>query len=235
MFNGKYNTLLTVLLVVAIVAIIGILGYLGYSVYNKYYIDSTARDVVDAFEQAHGIDNNTVTQNPTKQDENIVNENIVIADVPSGPDEEQTSNSQNTSKNNNSTKYNGFNVIGTISIPSIKIEYPILDEVTSKALKIAIVYLYGPGVNQVGNTVYQGHNYRNGTFFSNLSKLKDGADIYMTDESGEKIQYKVYRNFEANASDTSFYNRDTNGKREITLSTCTEDANTRTIIFAREV
>ena len=52
---------------------------------------------------------------------------------------------------------------------------------------------------------------------------------------GNKVQYKVYRNFEANATDTSFYNRDTEGKREITLSTCTEDEVIRTVILAREV
>ena len=45
----------------------------------------------------------------------------------------------------------------------------------------------------------------------------------------------MYRNFEAQATDTSFYNRDTQGKREITLSTCTNDNKIRTIILAREV
>ena len=45
----------------------------------------------------------------------------------------------------------------------------------------------------------------------------------------------LYRNFEAQATDTSFYNRDTQGKREITLSTCTNDNKIRTIILAREV
>lgn len=57
----------------------------------------------------------------------------------------------------------------------------------------------------------------------------------MTDVDGNKVQYKVYRNFTADAGDTSFYIRDTEGKKEITLSTCTEDAAIRTIILAREV
>lgn len=71
--------------------------------------------------------------------------------------------------------------------------------------------------------------------FSNLSKLANGNNIILTDTSGNKVKYEVYRNFTANATDASFYNRDTNGKREITLSTCTEDASVRTIIFAREI
>lgn len=56
----------------------------------------------------------------------------------------------------------------------------------------------------------------------------------MTDTDGNRMQYKVYKIFTAAASDGSFYRRDTEGKREITLSTCTEDSQIRTIVFARE-
>ena len=91
------------------------------------------------------------------------------------------------------------------------------------------------GVNKVGNTVIQGHNYRNGLFFSNLNKLSNGDKIYITGENGEKIEYVVYNKFEAGASESSFYNRDTNGLREITLSTCTNDGRLRTIVLAKEV
>ena len=235
MFNGKYNTFLTVLLIIAIVAIIGLLGYLGYSIYNKYYINAEAKDVVDAFEQTYGKDTNTVVEQKPNENNNIIGQNNVVI----GPVSEDNSifpeNTGNTENNNQKVTYNGYDVIGTISIPSINIQYPILEKVTTKALKVGICYLSGPGVNEVGNTVYQGHNYRNGTMFSNLSKLANGADIYLTDTAGNKVQYKVYRNFEAKATDGSFFNRDTEGKREITLSTCTEDTAIRTIVFAREV
>ena len=88
------------------------------------------------------------------------------------------------------------------------------------------------------NITYEKNNIN--VLVRNLSQLRAAIDahadnIYITDDTGTKIQYKVYKNFEANASDTSFYRRDTQGKREITLSTCTEDANTRTIVLAREV
>ena len=39
--------------------------------------------------------------------------------------------------------------------------------------------------------------------------------------------------FDTTNTDTSFYNRDTNGKKEITLSTCTDDSARRLIIEAR--
>lgn len=73
-------------------------------------------------------------------------------------------------------------------------------------------------------------------FFSNLKKLTNGDKIYITDESGLKVTYEVYNVFEAHESDTSFYNRDTQGLREITLSTCTDSGGVqRTIVLAKEV
>lgn len=194
--------------------------------YNKYYINAGAKDAVDAFQEAIG--NNTM-QTSVQSEENNVDVNVTIGGVEEG-------NSIYTNQSSSSkTTYYGYNVIGTISIPTIKIEYPILDKPTKKALEVAIVYLSGAGINKIGNTVLQGHNYRNGMFFSNLSKLSNGNDIYITDGAGTKVQYKVYRVFTADATDASFYNRGTEGKREITLSTCTEDAAVRTIVFAREV
>lgn len=80
-----------------------------------------------------------------------------------------------------------------------------------------------------------GHNYRNGLFFSNLSKLSNGDSIFMTDQTGTQVEYKVYNIFQAESTDASFYRRDTAGLREITLSTCTNDGSLRTIIFAKEI
>lgn len=139
------------------------------------------------------------------------------------------------SESNNPKKYYGYNVVGTISIPAIDIKYPILEKVTTGSLKVAVAYLSGPGINKVGNTIIQGHNYRNKLMFSNLNKLKNGDKIYITDAEGTKVTYEVYSNFEAKATDTTFYNRDTNGLREITLSTCTNDETVRTIILAKEI
>ena len=63
--------------------------------------------------------------------------------------------------------------------------------------------------------------------------MSTGAKIYVTDYRGNTLTYEVYNKFETSSTDTSFYNRDTNGAREITLSTCTDDGSKRTIIFAK--
>lgn len=141
MFNSKYNNLLTVLLIIAIIAIIGILGFLGYSMINKYYINAEAREIVDAFEQTHVKDTNTVAV----PEQNVVDGNMTIGEM----GESNSIYNGNTGSGNGKVTYNGYDVIGTISIPSINIEYPILEKVTTKALKLGVAYLSGPGINKV--------------------------------------------------------------------------------------
>lgn len=73
-----------------------------------------------------------------------------------------------------------------------------------------------------------------GTFFSNNKKLVVGDKIYITDQTGQKIEYSVYKTYTTGDTDFSYATRDTNGKREISLSTCTTDASKRLVIWARE-
>ena len=113
-----------------------------------------------------------------------------------------------------------------------------IDACIDTMVKKALVALYpsGDNLNLPGNTVVIGHNYRNGTLFSNLKKLSNGAKIYVTDYRGKSLTYEVYNKFETSSTDTSFYSRDTNGLAELTLSTCTDASNDqRTIIFAKQI
>ena len=89
-------------------------------------------------------------------------------------------------------------------------------------------------MNKVGNTTITGHNYRNGKFFSNNKNLAVGDVIYITDATGKKITYVIYNVFETEPSDSSYMTRETNGKREISLTTSTDDYKNRLIVVARE-
>ena len=129
--------------------------------------------------------------------------------------------------------YKGFNVVGTIEIPAINIEYPILEKVSKSSLETSVAMLYGSGINQVGNTVIVGHNYRNGLFFSKNKRLNNGDKIYITDNSKNRLTYTIYNKFETTPEDASFYSRDTGGVPEVTLSTCNDDSSRRLIIFAK--
>ena len=212
MFNSKLNGALTVLLVVAILGILVLIGYFGWSVYNRYYIETSAKEAVNIFETTVGQPKNEVPTGPADIGDRG---ELGSLDVNSSLYQNQTTGSGSGKK----TKYGGYEVLGTISIPKINIEYPILEKATPNAIKIAVGYSAGVGINKVGNTVISGHNYRNALFFSNLKKLTNGDKIYITDTSGSKITYEVYNVFEAAATDASFYNRDTRRiKRDYTFN-----------------
>lgn len=129
--------------------------------------------------------------------------------------------------------YKGFNVVGEIEIQKISLDLPVLESVSKRSLESSVAFLYGVGLNQIGNTVIVGHNYQNGTLFSDLDQLERGDYIKITDMEDNVINYKVYETKITTPDDASFYDRDTNGKREITLTTANDDL-TRFVVLASE-
>lgn len=230
MFNSKYSKTLTIILIIVIIAIVGLLIFFGIDVYRKYYIETAAGDAVSEFEDKV----NKIVTKPQEDDVilNDVTPNVDINSIYQNSTDE--GESQGTS-----VQYMGYDVIGTIEIPKTDVKYPIVAdyEMSINSLNVAIVKMY-PGtieLNEIGNTVFAGHNYRNGTFFSNNKKLEKGDKIYITDNTGRKIAYEIYHKYETSTSDSEYMNRDTKGKREISLSTCTDDTKRRLIIWAKEV
>lgn len=230
MFEKKYGNFLTIILIIVIIAIIGLLAFFGYDIYRKYYIDKDAQEAVSGFDSSRNEINNN--------NNNIVNNtanNEVVGDVLNFLQNIESNGSNNSNNSNGSTyKYKGFVMLGHIEIPKTNIKYPILKETSGKALETSVTYLSGPGLNQVGNSVIVGHNYRNGLFFSDNKKLANGDKIYITDESGTKLTYTIYNKYETTPEDASYLSRDTAGARELTLSTCTDDSKARTIIYAKQ-
>lgn len=220
MFETKYSKFLTILLVIIIVAVIGLVGYLGYNYYKNYSISNDSDQFVSTFVEEVG---NTTGDSANTGEGGSISENISSTEI--------------GSSNNGTTKtYKGYNVIGTIEIPKTNVKYPVYqDPPTVKKLELSVAALYPQNavLNTEGNVVIVGHNYRNGLFFSNNKKLENGDKIYITDLNGKKVTYTIYNIFQAAENDTSFYNRDTDGAMEITLSTCTDDSSARIIIEAR--
>lgn len=131
--------------------------------------------------------------------------------------------------------------IGTINIPKIGVNYPIIDgptdteQETEELLKISPTKFWGPNPNEVGNFCIVGHNYRNTRFFSKVPTLEVGDVIEITDLSGKIIQYKVYSKYQVEPTDVNCTSQLTNGKKEITLITCTDDSKHRVVVKATEV
>lgn len=222
MHSGGYKKFLTILMIIIILAVIGLLGYIGYDFLVNYLAQKDAEEAVEEFEQQF----ENVQEEQVNQEENNT--------VPEIPQPQNTNTNGGEKKKTSTVTYRDYTMIGTIQIPKIKLKSPIVDKVTPKSISAAVAVLYGPGLNKIGNTVIVGHNYRNGTFFSNNKKLVVGDKIYVTDQTGKKIEYSITNTYITSDTDFDYATRDTQGKREISLSTCTEDVKKRLVIWARE-
>jgi len=231
MTANKYGNVLTIILVIVIVAILVGLGFLAYNYVIKPNSDENRK--IEAFAELdkNAEENNNNNNNEVEEPKEEVDANEINTTV-KPPENTGSSNSGTTKKK---TYYEGFVMLGYITIPKTNVQEPILDVVTPESLNTAVAVLYpsNPQLNQPGNVVIIGHNYRNSQFFSNNKKLSTGDKIKIKDTTGTELTYTIYEKFETTEQDTSFYNRDTKGAIEITLSTCTDDSKARTIILAR--
>ena len=224
--NSKYNKVLTVILVIVILGIIGLLVYMGIDYYKKSQETSESDEILGQLDEYLNEEGGTGVL-PGGDNTNIIN--VPVNEVVPG----NTTDGGNGSTNQQLT-YKGYAVNGKIEIPRIDLEYPIL-EATVDTIQVAVGFLYGPGLNEVGNNVIIGHNFRDGRFFANNDKLSIGDKIYITDLSNRRVEYEITKKYITDANDFSYAVRDTNGKREISLSTCTDDVSGRLIIWAEEV
>ena len=84
-------------------------------------------------------------------------------------------------------------VIGIIEIESLNLRYPIFEGAGNVQLNEGIGHLTETaGLLEKGNCVLAGHNgSRRGIFFTNLSSIRIGAEVVVTNKSGESHTYEV--------------------------------------------
>ena len=123
-------------------------------------------------------------------------------------------------------------IIGIVKIDKLKLDYPILSDVSDELLEISPCRFAGPMPNEVGNLCIAGHNYIDNTFFAKISSLIKGDSIYIYDLSGNYLEYFVEKKYEVESSDTSILSQDTNGKKKLTLMTCNSLKGSRIVVEA---
>lgn len=241
----KYSNILTMILIFFVVAICGIIGYFAYDLFNSNNINSNAQSAIDEFESAtqtvkNNKEKNTVVEN--KIEENTTSGTSMLTPLdPVEPIQNEVTEEPVVEKPEEKVEpekvfMENYEVMGTIEIPKTGVKYPILERVTVRSIEIAVAIAYPQNaeLNKEGNVVIYGHNYRNGLFFSDNKKLSNGDKIYITDKYGEKVTYEIYNIYQTDANDASYFVRDTEGRREISLQTCTDSGDGRIIIWAAE-
>lgn len=221
MKKSGYDIFLNIFLAILIIGVIGTAGYLCYKYYQKYKLNSDADEFLNEFDNA-----------------------VNSADTEDLYTEEEENNALNEQSSSGGTRgiltdaltYKGYKVAGKLEMPTVNLQYPVLEQMTdANAIEVSVAIQYGVGLNNIGNTVIIGHNYRSGLFFGSNKNLQIGDTIYITDwATGTRRQYTIYNKYTTNESDTSFYQRDTNGTREVSLVTCQKNNAYRLVILARE-
>ena len=102
-------------------------------------------------------------------------------------------------------------------------------------MKVAPCKFHGANPNEVGNLCIIAHNYkRKGVFFSDVPTLVTGDIVEIQDLSQRTIQYEVYDVHTVNSDNVEDTSQKTNGRKEVTLITCTDDGKQRVIVRCKE-
>lgn len=129
------------------------------------------------------------------------------------------------------TKYSTESIV---KIPSLGIEYPVLSTWSEELLKISVNKFWGPAPNELGNYVIIGHNYKSGKMFGKLKSINIGDIIELTDLTGKTIKYAVSEKYIIDPEDRSCTSQLTNGRRKITLITCSSGGTKRLVVQGYE-
>ncbi len=130
-------------------------------------------------------------------------------------------------------KMGNYNVLGKIVIDKIGVDNNILEICDDDSLKLSITKFYGPGVNEAGNFVICGHNW--GGILKRLSELDDGDTFYMINrETKTKVYYEVRDHFTCGPKYVKILDQNDDGKRKVTIYTCTPSGAKRVVCQAEE-
>jgi len=158
---------------------------------------------------------------------------LAPADTPGDYEQPESPDADNEDEIKDMLKdLDGYTVIARLDIESLGIHLPVLSVTSSKALKVSVCYYSGPVPGKDGNLVITGHNYRNGTHFGTLDKIKDGNTVTLTDIQGDTYEYTVYKVELINPDEVEKLHN-TKYPRELTLLTCESHGNRRLVVRCR--
>lgn len=135
--------------------------------------------------------------------------------------------------NNENLIYKDSDILGTIIIPKININYPFFYGINEDLLKIAPCHFLGNLPDEKDNLCIAGHNYDDDRFFSKIYTLDYEDLIIIENNSKKKYYYFVYDKFEIDENQISFVTHSNLSNPELTLLTCNNRNNKRIVVKAK--
>lgn len=124
-----------------------------------------------------------------------------------------------------SETYLSYPVVAQLIIPKINLESYVLRDFSKETMDKCIVKFWGPNPNEIGNFCIAGHNYEKENMFSDLKELEVGEEFFLLDNKNGKYTYVVSDIYKVNYKNLEPINQETDGKRIVTLITCTNYSN----------
>lgn len=217
-----------ILYILSILTLIVLLVYYVYAEKNRNDQEALGQEILEQLEDATTVEQEGIV---IALDEEYNDENDVEA-VESIPIEE---NNEQPISSTIETSNGNYDTEAVFSYPKLGISYPVLSEESEALLKVSLCKYWGPSPNKVGNYCIVGHNYKSGKMFGKMSMAKTGDEVQLKDLSGNTITYSVYNIYIVEPTDVSCTSQLTNGKRELTLITCTNYGKQRLVVKAREI
>ena len=142
-------------------------------------------------------------------------------------------NTTNVKKNTSTdkmptTNINGYDYIGTISIPTLNLELPIISECDYDRLELAPCRYYGS--IYTNDLIICAHSYK--TQFKYISNLKQSDIIIFTDINGHNYIYEV---IEIEILTSKDVDKMINNQFDLTLYTCTNDGLNRVTVRCNRI
>ena len=220
----RKKTVYKILYIISILIIIALLAYFVFAENMRNANEALGKEILEQ------IDNTTTSDQA-----------IVIALDSEYDDEEEDmieledDDTETVKSKVSASDGNQYDAEAVLSFPKLGITYPVLSDESERLLKVSLCKYWGPSPNSVGNYCIVGHNYKSGKMFGKLSMAELGDQVILSDLSGRKVTYSIYNKFKVDPTDVACTSQRTNGKREITLITCTTYGQERLVLKAREV
>ena len=219
------NTVMVVVIALLLIAGVVLILIEPIKRYNRKKISSEALTVIS--EKIEATDEVEITYTVPATGNEVAGEEEGYDII--GGDEEETAEEadvifeEEPENNSGSSEMVSLRSIGILSIGKIKISYSVWDEATKVSLRYGLGH-YPDSVlpGEVGNATILGHNYKDGTMFHNLGKLKKGDKVVFKSKDGKEMTFVVEESKIINANDLSKYVAgNITDERQLTLITCT--------------
>ena len=225
--------------------VFGLFSYYIYAEYDRDRSEEVSQEILEGIRNGSYVQDNREEINSNLIDTTIklpdniiivaIEDSVPIEEITRVPEEVVEEEAPAERRSYETSSGITYDVEGTIRLERLGIDYPVLSDTSEDLLKISINKYWGPAPNQVGNYCVVGHNYKNKKMFGRLSEAVNGDIVEVEDLNGNVVEYSVYDKYVVEPDDTSCTSQLTNGRREVTLITCTNYGTQRLVVKAREI